>query len=141
MCMSDSPSLIDEVECWPVVIIVFIPECEFIIEDDWIVDIIFLDRCIDIGTHFLIGEFWGMHSDDDKSLVSILPIPRRDIRKSTLTVDTSERPEVDKDDFASKRLHSQGIRVDPLSQTCWDLWCEVWSIDRELGTRKRRLRY
>ena len=137
--MSDSPCLIDEVECWPVAIGILIPESEVIIEDDGIGDLIFRYRVIDIGSDFLIGEFWCVYSDDDESLVSILPIPRGDVWKSTLTVDTSERPEVDKDDFASKRLHSQGIRVDPLSQTRWDLWCKVWSIDRELGAWKWRL--
>ena len=84
--MSDSPCLIDKVECWPVAISILIPESEVVIEDDWIVDIIFLDRCIDIGSDVLIGEFWSMRTDDDESLVSILPIPRRDIGKSTLTM-------------------------------------------------------
>ena len=127
--MSDFSRLVDEVERWPIVIIVAIPESEVIIEDDRIVDSIFLDRGIDTRSYLLIGELWSMYTDDDESLISIFAIPGCDVWESSLTVDTAKRPEVDKYDLATQRLHRERRGVDPLSERCWDLWCSIWSRD------------
>ena len=101
MCMSHFSLLIDEVESGPVVVIIAIPESEVIIEENWVVDIVFLDGGIDIGSDFLIGEFWRVYTDDDESLIAILAIPGCNIWESTLTVDTAKRPEINEDDLTT----------------------------------------
>jgi hypothetical protein len=110
-------TLIDEVKCWPVSILIGIPEDKVRIEDDRIVDFLFLYRGFDICSHFLVGELRRMDTDDDESLITVFLIPSIEIWSRSLTVDAPESPEIYEDDLPPESRHSEWRRVYPVSQS------------------------
>ena len=89
-------------------IVIGSPESEVIVEDDREGNLLIFYGFFYIGSLPLEGEFWSMCSYDDESLISVFLIPVDEIWTSTLTVDTSECPEVYYDDFALQRVHREG---------------------------------
>ncbi len=87
MSMSNFSFSIDKVFRWPISIVIEIPKCEVIIQNDWIGYICCGDCLFYITLNFLESEFRSMDSDDHESLVSIFAIPSSEIWESALTVD------------------------------------------------------
>lgn len=130
MIMPDITISIDKVFCWPISVIIGVPEGIVIIEYDWIFDVVVFYSLFDIRLDMFKSKLGSMDTDNHESLITIFFIPFDEVWKGSLTVDTRVGPEVYKDDFPFELLHREGIRVDPVLQAS-QFWSRIRMINGE----------
>lgn len=92
--MSHISNFIDEIKCWPILILIGFPCSKIIIECYRIGNAKFFYFIFDAFEFSLECKFRCMNTDDDQSLIFIFLIKSLHMRNGSLTIDTTKCPEV-----------------------------------------------
>ncbi len=113
MKMSKLSLLVYKIFGWPVSIIVSSPECEIIIEYNWVFNPGFFHCFFYICFLAFKCKFWCMCPDNNKSLISIFFIERYQIWQGSLTINTRVCPKIDNYYLSFQRLLCQWFTINP----------------------------
>src|ERR1700722_15020034 len=117
VAVDDSPFLVDQIDCWPVLIAVGVPRCVFIVLRDRVTDIEVLDGCLDVVSVVLERIFRRVHAPHDQTLALVFLIPALHVGEGIDAVAAGIGPEVHQHDLASQLLHGQRVAVEPFIDT------------------------
>src|SRR3989344_3890752 len=109
MIVANKSININQIFPWPVAIVISSPGCVIIILHNGILNAKLLNRLLHVLSLFLKLKFRRMNPDNQKSLVTVLCIPRRKIRQCSLAVDAGIGPEIKENNFFANVISESEI--------------------------------
>src|SRR6516164_5721719 len=109
--------LLHKIEGRPELVVKSPPDRVVVVYCNWIIDHHGLRSLAHILDVSLELEFGRVYSDDNQSMVPVLPRPRSDIGEGAPPVNAGICPEVDEDDVSAKALAAQWWRIEPFCRT------------------------
>ena len=101
MYITDMTLFIDQVECWPIAILVSPPGSAIVILCNGILNIKTGKRVLQIRQVFFVGKLRIMIADDNESLVFIFVVPFPQRGNYMLTINSAKRPHLNNDNLAA----------------------------------------
>src|SRR5215218_805704 len=112
--VSNSALRIDEIQCWPILVVEGSPDGVVVVHRDRVIDPHLLHGPANVIYVLLKSELRRMDADHYQSLILVFFGPRAEMGNRPQPVNAGVGPEIDEDDFSAQSRRRQWRRIQPL---------------------------